>query len=97
MDYVQLPDWGDGFGFRIRWRPDQVDPNYIADFDPNLNQDPVFEITIINDSIAEPPGREYFEIYLGLNPTGDNSNGFFYPCAVGRVTIIDDDLRRFWS
>ena len=91
---MQLPDRGDGFDFRIRWQPDQVDPSYIVDSDPILNQDPVFEITIIDDSIAEPPGREYFEIDLSLNPGGGNRNGFFYPRAVGRVTIIDDDTRK---
>ena len=95
MDYVRLPSRGDGNGFRIRWLADQVDPRYIADSPPNFNNDPVFEITIINDSIAEPPGREYFEIDLSLNPSGGNRNGFFYPRAVGRVTIIDDDIGKY--
>ena len=92
MDYVRLADWGDGNGFRIRWLADQVDPRYIPT--PTRN-DPAFEITIIDDSVAEPPGREYFEIDLTLNPTGGSRNGFFYPSAVGRVTIIDDDTRKF--
>ena len=92
VDYVRLPSRGDGNGFRIRWQADQVDPRYIPT--PTGN-DPAFEITIINDDIAEPPGREYFEIDLTLNPTGSNRNGFFYPRAVGRVTIIDDDTRKF--
>ena len=86
MDYMQLNN------FRIRWRADQVDPRYIPDPTP---QDPAFEITIIDDDVPEPPGREYFEIDLTLNPTGNNRNGFFYPRAVGRVTIIDDDIRKF--
>ena len=86
MDYNSLEN------FRIRWQPDQVDPRYI----PNpTNNDPVFEIMILDDNIPEPPGREYFEIDLTLNPTGNNRNGFFYPRAVGRVTIIDDDTRKF--
>ena len=77
--------------FRIRWRADQVDPRYV----PNpTDPDPTFEVTIINDNVPEPPGREYFEIDLILNP-GGNGNGFFYPRAVGRVTIIDDDIRKF--
>ena len=77
--------------FRNRWQPDQVDPRYI----PNpTRQDPVFAVTIIDDNIPEPPGREYFEIVLSLNP-GGNGNGFFYPRAVGRVIIIDDDICKF--
>ena len=89
---MRLPSRGDGNGFRIRWLADQVDPRYIADSPPNFNNDPVFEITIMNDTIPEPV--EYFEIDLTLNPSG-NRNGFFYPRAVGRVTIIDDDTRKF--
>ena len=89
---MQLPSRADGNGFRIRWLADQVDPRYIPT--PTGN-DPAFEITIIDDSIAEPPGREYFEIDLSLNPTGIVRNGFFYPRAVGRVTIIDDDTGKF--
>ena len=89
---MRLPSRGDGNGFRIRWQADQVDPRYIPT--PTGN-DPAFEITIIDDDVAEPPGREYFEIDLSLNPTGTNRNGFFYPRAVGRVTIIDDDTRKF--
>ena len=79
-------------GFRIRWLPNQVDPRYVQ---TPTNNDPVFQITIIDDDIPEPPGREYFEIDLTLNPTGNNRNGFFFPSAVGRVTIIDDDTRKF--
>ena len=84
---MQLPN-EDGDGFRIRWLADQVDPRYIPN--PTEN-DLAFEITIVNDTIPEP--IEYFEIDLTLNPTGDSRNGFFYPRAVGRVTIIDDDTR----
>ena len=92
MDYVQLADRGDGNGFQIRFLANQVDPKYIP---TPTDYDRAFEITIIDDSIAEPPGREYFEIDLTLNPTGSIRNGFFYPRAVGRVTIIDDDTRKF--
>ena len=88
MDYVRLANRADGDGFRIRWQADQVNPRYIPT--PTTN-DPAFEIAIIDDSIPESP-REYFEIDLTLNPTGSNINGFFYPRAVGRVTIIDDDI-----
>ena len=77
--------------FRIRWRADQVNPRYLP---TPSRQDPTFQVTIIDDNVPEPPGREYFEIELILNP-GGNGNGFFYPRAVGRVTIIDDDTRKF--
>ncbi len=80
IDYVALSN------FRIRWQADQVDPRYIPT--PTAN-DPVFEVIIMDDSVLEP--REYFEIELMLNPTGNGRNGLFYPSAVGRVTIIDDD------
>ena len=84
MDYMPLSN------FRIRWRADQVDPRYV----PNpTGSDLAFVVDIIDDDVAEPPGREYFEIDLILNP-GGNGNGFFYPRAVGRVTIIDDDTRK---
>lgn len=82
MDYIQLSN------FRIRWRADQVDPRYIPH--PTA-PDPAFVITIVDDNVPEP--REYFEIDLTLNPSG--RNGFFYPRAVGRVTIIDDDTCKF--
>ena len=86
VDYMPLSN------FRIRWLSDQVDPRYI----PNpTSVDPAFEVTIIDDNIPEPPGREYFEIDLTFNPTGNNRNGFFYPRAVGRVTIIDNDFCKF--
>ena len=85
---MRLPSRADGNGFRIRWSADQVDPRYIP---TPTNNDPAFEITIIDDSIPESL-REYFEIDLTLNPTGGSRNGFFYPRAVGRVTIIDDDI-----
>ena len=81
MDYMPLSD------FQIRWLADQVDPSYTTGLDP------AFVVTIINDDIPEP--REYFEIELTLSPTGNDSNGFFYPRAVGRVTIIDDDIRKY--
>ena len=85
VDYMPLSN------FRIRWLFDQVDPRYI----PNpTDPDPAFEVIIIDDNIPEPPGREYFEIVLSLNP-GGYGNGFFYPRAVGRVIIIDDDICKF--
>ena len=90
VDYERLPSRADGDGFRIRWQADQVDPRYVSN---PTNNDPVFQINIIDDDIPEP-GREYFEIDLSLNPSGNNRNGFFYPRAVGRVTIIDDDARK---
>ena len=83
-DYIALSD------FRIRWQTNQVNPRYIP---TPTDLDPAFEVTIINDDTPEPP--EYFEIDLTLNPTGSNRNGFFFPRAVGRVTIIDDDTRKF--
>ena len=84
VDYMVLSD------FRIRWLADQVQPRFITNPGPN---DDVFEVTIIDDTDPEP--REYFEIDLTLNPTGNNRNGVFFPRAVGRVTIIDDDTRKF--
>ena len=72
--------------FRIRWQRNQVDPRYIPTATAN---DPVFQINIIDDSISEP--IEYFEIELIVNPVSQTRNGFFFPSAVGRVTIIDDD------
>ena len=81
-DYMVLSN------FRIRWLADQVDPIYIPT--PSVN-DLVFNVTIIDDEIPEPR-EEYFEIVLSLSPTGSRRNGFFYPSAVGRVTIIDDDI-----
>ena len=67
--------------FRIRWQADQVDPRS----GPN---DPPLEFVIIDDDIYGEPSK-YFEIDLSLNPTGNGRNGFFFPNAVGRVTIID--------
>ena len=64
---------------------DQVYPRYLPS---ETDVDLTFQVNIINDNI--PEDQEYFEINLTLNPTG-NGNGFFYPTAVGRVTIIDDD------
>ena len=87
VDYMALSN------FRIRWLVDnQVDPRYIPDA---TDDDPVFEVTIIDDNIPEPP--EYLEIDLTLNTGGNinNRNGFFFPRAVGRVTVIDDDTRKF--
>ena len=75
---------------RIRWQADQVDPRYISNPGPN---DPVFQFTIIDDDDEEDP-REYFEIDLSLNPTGNGRNGFFFPDAVGRVTILDNDSHK---
>ena len=83
QDYQSLSN------FRIRWLRGAVDPRYL----PNpTNADPTFEFMIINDDILEP--TEYFEIDLIPNP-GGNGNAFFYPSAVGRVTIIDDDSCKF--
>ena len=48
---------------------------------------------IIDDVIEEDP-FEYFEIDLSLNPTGGGRNGFFFPDAIGRVTIVDNDARK---
>ena len=69
--------------FRIRWQADQVNQRTGAN-DPPL----VFEI--IDDDIGEDP-FEFFEIDLSLNPTGNGRNGFFFPNAVGHITIVDDD------
>ena len=81
-DYVALSD------FQIRWLADQVDPRYIP---VPTDRDPVFQISIIDDDI--PEDLEYFEIQLTLNDHDENTgNGFFYPYAVGRVTIVDDDI-----
>ena len=77
--------------FRIRWLANQVDPRYITN---PANSDPVFEFEIIDDETPEDP-REYFEIDLSLNPSGNGRNGFFFPDAIGRVTILDDDIREF--
>ena len=85
-DYVAKTD------FRIRWRPNTVDPRYVPT--PSTN-DPVFEFTIVNDDIPEAP-REYFEIDLSLS-TANGRNGFFFPDAIGRVTILDDDIREFMT
>ena len=85
VDYRALSD------FRIRWLAgDTVNPRYTR---LPSNNDQVFQVTIEQDDIPETD--EYFEIDLTLNPTGNNRNGFFYPRAVGRVTIIDDDTRKF--
>ena len=73
--------------FRIRWQADQVDPR-------SGSNDPPLVFEIIDDDIEEDP-FEYFEIDLSLNPTGSGRNGFFFPSAVGRVTIVDDDARKF--
>ena len=81
QDYDALPS-----NFRIRWRRDQVNPRYIP---TPTNNDPVFQVNIIDDSISEP--IEYFEIELIVNPDSQTRNGFFFPSAVGRVTIIDNE------
>ena len=67
--------------FRIRWQADQVDPRS----GPN---DPPLEFTIIDDDIEEKLFR-HFETDLSLNSTGDGRNGFFFPDAIGRVTIVE--------
>ena len=48
---------------------------------------------IIDDDIEEDP-FEFFEIDLSLNRAGNRRNGFFFPDAIGRVTIVDDDARK---
>ena len=75
--------------FRIRWQANQVDPRYIPD---PTDRDPVFQVHITDDDIRED--REYFEIVLSFSDAGSGRNGIFYPSAVGRVTIIDDDIRK---
>lgn len=79
-DYIAKSD------FRIRWFENDVDPRYVQ---TPTNNDPVFEFTIIDDDIRE--SEEYFEIDLTLNPMGSGRNGVFFPQAVGRVTILDDE------
>ena len=76
--------------FRIRWQANNVNPRYVPN--PTTN-DPLFEFTILDDDVPEDR-VEYFEIDLTLNPTGNNRNGFFFPDAIGRVTILDDDIRK---
>ena len=83
QDYMPLSN------FRIRWRTNEVDPRFVTS--PSAN-DPALEFVIIDNHIPEQ--TEYFEIDLIPNP-GGNGNGFFFPSAVGRVTIIDDDSRKF--
>ena len=93
VDYRRLPDQNAANpGFRVRWEADESEPRFITN--PNAMRDPIFEVEIIDDEDPELPGREYFEIDLSLNP-GGNRNGFFFPNAVGRVTIIDDDIRKY--
>ena len=69
---------------------DQVDPRYIP---TATDDDPVFQVRIVDDGIPEP--AEYFELVLTLNEGSNGRNGIFYPSAVGRVTIIDDDRSKF--
>ena len=83
QDYMLLSN------FRIRWGANEVDPRYITS--PSAN-DHTLQFMIIDNDIPEQ--TEYFEIDLIPNPAG-NGNGFFFPSAVGRVTIIDDDSRKF--
>ena len=85
--YVAGMDYRPQSNFRIRWQADQVDPRS----GPN---DPPLVFEIIDDDIEEEP-FEFFEIDLSLNPSGNGRNGFFFPDAVGRVTIVDDDARKF--
>ena len=75
--------------FRIRWRTGESSPRFITA--PSSN-DPVFQFTIIDDDIPEDR-VEYFEIDLVLNPQGNGRNGYFFPDAIGRVTILDNDIR----
>ena len=51
--------------------------------------DPVFNFEIIDDEIGEER-EEYFEIVLEAT-----RNAVFFPYAVGRVTILDDDIRKY--
>ena len=84
-DYMAISE------FRIRWQEDQVDPRYIP---TPSSADPVFQVSIIDDDIPEP-FIEYFELVLTLNEGSSGRNGIFYPSAIGRVTIIDDDISKF--
>ena len=86
-------DYESKSNFRIRWLSGTVNPRYVP---TPTAQDPAFEFRIIDDEIPEEP-KEYFEIVLTLNPTGNGKNGFFFPDAVGRVTILDDDIRKFMT
>ena len=54
----------------------------------------MFQFTIIDDDIPEDR-LEYFEIDLVLNTQGNGRNGYFFPDAIGRVTIRDNDIRKF--
>ena len=85
ITYIAGQDYRPLSNFRIRWAADQVYPRYLSSA---TFSDPIFQVSLIDDDI--PEDQEYFEIYLILNP-GGNGNGFFYPTAVSRVTIIDDD------
>ena len=82
QDYMPLSN------FRIRWQVNEVDPKYITS--PS-DRDRTFEFMIIDNDIPEQ--TEYFEIDLIPDPGGGRGNGFIFPSAVGRVTIIDDDSK----
>ena len=51
------------------------------------NRDIPFDITIVNDDVAEP--TEYLEVHFINNQTV--GVGYAYPSAIARVTILDDD------
>ena len=70
--------------FQIRWRANEVLPRYLTS--PNPERDPVFQFNITDDKIPENV-TEYLDIVLT-----SQRNGVFYPNAVGRVTIVDDDI-----
>ena len=53
-----------------------------------IDPDPTLEFEILDDDNIEAR-EKFFEIELSIT-----RNALFYPCAVGRVTIIEDDLRK---
>ena len=75
LDYIPITDR------RVRWTRAQVDRVNPRNDTPN---DIPFIITIVNDNIAEP--TEYLEVHFTIT-----SNGFAFPRAIARVTILDDD------
>ena len=87
IQYVAGTDYVAKTNFHIRWQANQVDPRYVP---MPTASDPLFMFTIIDDNITESR-EEYFEIDLSLNPMGSGRNGLFFPTAVGRVTILDDE------
>ena len=77
-DYLTLS------GVRIQWQPGEK----LSRFDlgtgiPTL--DTPFDVTIIDDDVPEP--IECFEVHFVVQSTG-----YAYPSAIGRITILDNDL-----